>query len=121
MKPLIDSKIFLEKVSSNIEHIRLLQKKTIKEMAVQLQLTNSGYRNLERGITDISISKLCQIATVLNVEINVLFNIDNPFHLRYNNSNSEEIIDQLKSSIQHQKEEIAFLRKQLELIVMHKS
>ena len=57
-----------KKVGQNIEYIRLLKRKTIKEIASSIKLSNTGCRNIERGITDMSISKLLHLAVILNVD-----------------------------------------------------
>jgi transcriptional regulator with XRE-family HTH domain len=41
-----------KKIGENIERCRLQRKKNIKEMASLLGLTKTGYRNIEKGVTE---------------------------------------------------------------------
>ena len=70
MHSIIDYKEVQKKVGENIEYVRLLKKKTIKEIASSINLTDTGYRNIERGITDISVTKLFHLAAILKVDLN---------------------------------------------------
>jgi XRE family transcriptional regulator, regulator of sulfur utilization len=104
----------LKKIGENIEHFRLLRKKTITDMASSIHLSNSGYRNIERGITELSIRKLFQIAFILNTGVIQLLgpdNIPDPKSIL-----NQDIIENLKNTIKHYNEEILFLRKQIELM-----
>lgn len=115
----MSSKEICKIVGDNIEHFRMLRRKTIKEMAAELHLSVSGYRNIERGISEISLSKIFTIAHILNVDFTQILNLnptsvltDDAEKLDYNN---KEAIEFYKLSIQQNKEEISFLRKQLQL------
>ena len=110
------------KVGLNIEQIRNFKKKNIKEIAAALQLSVSGYRNIERGITDISISKLFKIATILDVNFSQFFEIDY-YSIRNNKSIESKTADknrQLQDSynlrLQQYRDENVFLKKQIEVL-----
>jgi transcriptional regulator with XRE-family HTH domain len=110
----IDSTLVKKKVGENIEQLRLQQKKSVKEMAFLLNLTHSGYRNIERGKTEITITKVFQIADILNGHFFQLLDFENNY-VPNNNSINVQIIETLKARIQEYKEENLFMRKQLEL------
>src|SRR5690349_20370435 len=76
MHSIIDDSELRMQVGGNIEYIRLLRKKTIKEVAALIKLTNTGYRNLERGITDISVTHLFHLAATLEVNHTQLLELD---------------------------------------------
>ena len=110
------------KVGLNIEQIRNFKKKNIKEIAAALQLSVSGYRNIERGITDISISKLFKIASILDVNFSQFFEIDY-YSIRNNKSIESKTADknrQLQDSynlrLQQYRDENVFLKKQIEVL-----
>lgn len=58
-----------KKVGESIEQYRLRSRKNIKQMASLLQLSETGYRNIERGITEVGLLKLFKIAEILNVSV----------------------------------------------------
>ncbi len=64
-----------KKIGENIEQYRLQNKKNIKQMASLLELTETGYRNIERGITEAGATKLFKIAEILKVPVSQLLKI----------------------------------------------
>lgn len=64
------------KVGANIETIRIFRKKSAKEVAAALKLCTTAYRNLEKGETDISISKLSKLAIIFDVNVCQFYEID---------------------------------------------
>lgn len=110
------------KVGLNIEQIRNFKKKNIKEIAAALQLSVSGYRNIERGITDISISKLFKIASILDVNFSQFFEID--YYSIGNNKSIEskaadknrQLQDSYNLRLQQYRDENVFLKKQIEVL-----
>ncbi|MES2430937.1 MAG: helix-turn-helix transcriptional regulator [Bacteroidota bacterium] len=122
MQIVSESKKLQKKVGENIENIRLLKRKTIKEMAHLLGLTDTGYRNIERGITEITIAKLFQLSEIFEIHYSQLIEFSpNSFvsikqapHVNIEINNS--IFEGYKVCIQSLKEENLFLRKQLSLL-----
>ena len=110
-----------KKVGQNIEHIRLLKRKTIKEIASSIKLSNTGYRNIERGITDMSISKLLHLAVILNVDQSQLLELDlqslikNEEHEKLSAQYVKQMEENYRLRIQQYKEENCFLKKQIEM------
>lgn len=64
------------KVGDKIKKLRELKNYTQQYMADELELSLSGYGKIERDETDISISRLEKIATVLEVDVNTILSFD---------------------------------------------
>ena len=109
-------------VGGNIEQIRNFKKKSIKEIAGALKLSVSGYRNIERGITDISISKLFKIAFILDVHFSQIFEIDYYTIEKKKNTGTESVnknkqLQELHNlRLQQYRKENTFLKKQIEVL-----
>lgn len=65
-----------KKIGENIEYYRLQSRKNIKTIAGLLGLTETGYRNIERGITEAGTTKLFRIAEILNVQVKQLLDVN---------------------------------------------
>lgn len=65
-----------ESVYKIIRLIRELKGITRDHMASELRLTVSGYGKIERGEVDLNLSKLYQIAKILNVDVFRLFDFE---------------------------------------------
>lgn len=63
-------------IAENIKKFRELADISRKEMAAHLELSLSAYSKIERGETDLTISKIEKIAQVLNIELSQLMNFD---------------------------------------------
>jgi transcriptional regulator with XRE-family HTH domain len=63
-------------VGNKIKKLRELRNFTQDYMADALQMSQAGYGKIERDETDISLSRLQQIAEVLNVGLNDLIGFD---------------------------------------------
>lgn len=107
------------KINEKICLIRHLKKLSQEEMAEKLQLSVNGYADIERGKTDVQMSRLEQIAKALDVDIYELFNFaeKNVIFLTVENNpfSSNFIIGQ---NINHSKE-ADFEIKKLQLMFEH--
>ena len=65
----------VEKILEKIPHKRSQKGYTYENMADDLGLTPSGYRKIEKGETKLSVEKMFQISTVLDIPINELLDI----------------------------------------------
>lgn len=88
-------------------------------MASLLKLTHTGYRNIERGKTELTLSKIIQIANYLEVSYLKLLSFENGSQnnasgLDKLNTDFKHVGETNKQLLQHYKEEIIFLRKQIE-------
>jgi transcriptional regulator with XRE-family HTH domain len=111
-------------VGSNIEHFRLLKKKTPKDMATVLNITEVAYRNIERGLSEISLTKIMQIAELLQIHYSQILEIDSKQTFNYTNTGTGTANmfahstynfaeEGYKLCIAQYKEEIKFLKKQV--------
>lgn len=62
------------KLSEKIKFFRTLKGWTQEDMAEKLGMSITGYGNIERGDTDVTLSKLEEIVRVLGIELRELFN-----------------------------------------------
>ena len=69
MKSHKEFKPILTELGERIYHRRVLKNLAAKEMAHKLSLTPEAFRNIEKGVTDPSITTLLRITEVLNIEI----------------------------------------------------
>ena len=60
----------------NIKKFRELRNITREEISSELDLSNSGYSKIERGETEITLSKLYKIAEILKVNVSQILNFD---------------------------------------------
>lgn len=111
----------MKNLTQNIRKIRELKGYTQQYVAIALNISQRQYSRLENNGVDIKISILKKIATILEVPVVKLFAFDENLLFRENTptangqySLSEIIKAQYESQIVHLKEEVAFLRKQLE-------
>ena len=64
------------KIGENIKKFRELKNLTREQMASELELSLSGYSKIERDEVDLTISRVQQIAEVLQVELSQILNFD---------------------------------------------
>ena len=66
----------MKEVAANIKRLRELKGITREAMAAELDLSLSGYSKIERGESEISVSKLFKISEILEVEVPKILNFD---------------------------------------------
>jgi len=115
------------------EKISLLRKVkgwTQETMAEHMRMSLHGYANIERGETDIQLSRLEEIAQVLGIELKELINFDEKNVLnniaesqtQFNNyvnsttKNNEHELEKANLIIEQQSKEIAYLKEIIELM-----
>jgi transcriptional regulator with XRE-family HTH domain len=76
-------------VGKNIKQLRELKNFTQSYMAEHLSMSIGGYSKIETGQTDVSLSKIQQIAEILDTDLSTILNFDakNVFN-QCNNSGS---------------------------------
>jgi transcriptional regulator with XRE-family HTH domain len=117
-------------VGANIERLRQLKKKTPKQMAAQLGITEVAYRNIERGIAELSLNKIFQIAEVLELSYTQILDMDGSLVVNYNGGeysgtnmgpittlNNNHSDEGYKAAIEQYKKENEFLRQQLAKLI----
>ena len=63
-------------IGENIKKFRELKNMTREEIADRLDLSVSAYGKIERNETDVTVSRIQQIAEVLQVEMSQILNFD---------------------------------------------
>ncbi len=117
----LDKKQKMQKeIGRNIQSLRKIKGKEIKEMAVLLDITPQAYGNIENGKTDICISRIIEIAEILEVNFQQILSIDKVTNYYYtsnnnvggnNNMNAETlIIDENKKVIELLQNELKLQR-----------
>lgn len=78
------------KIHEKIRFIRQQHGWSQEEMAVKLNMSSNGYGNIERGDTDVNLSRLEEIAAIFNLSLSQLFSDDedakNVFYLSGTNN-----------------------------------
>ncbi len=109
-------------IGKTIKQLRELRDYTQAYMAEELGISVSGYGKIERDETDITLSRLQQIANVLETKIDSILNFDstNVFNQYYNKQangvvQNMQVIgdDSVKSYLSDLKKEVDKLRKEL--------
>jgi transcriptional regulator with XRE-family HTH domain len=112
------------KVHEKIRFMRQSKNWSQEEMADKLGMSVNGYANIERGETDVSFSRLEQIAKVLEVELLELLNFgernifylvngDNPSQFNhFENGQCNHCVDE-QPKLQRELEKMSVLLKQL--------
>jgi transcriptional regulator with XRE-family HTH domain len=77
-------------IGDNIKKIRLSSNKEVKAVSFDLGISPAAYRNIERGLTDISISRIIQISDYFNVDFTEILAIENAstFYFTPNNNST---------------------------------
>lgn len=113
-----------------ISFLRGLKGWSQEEMAEKVGMSLNGYAKIERGETDVQISRLRKIAELFGIELTSLFNFDgnkilnlalayenNSFNTYTGDSNPkicQHEIEKLQLMIEHKDKEIEYLKKESE-------
>lgn len=86
-----------EEIAIRIRMARLTKSLSQENVATELGLTNAAYSNIERGVTDITVSRLFQIAAILDKDPIELLGLESMANigeegLIYKNAMGEQII-----------------------------
>lgn len=66
----------IKKIYANIKSFRELKHITREQMASDLNMSLSGYAKIERGEVDVPISRLYEIAQILEVDVQQILDFD---------------------------------------------
>ncbi len=110
-----------QKVAEKIRLARLAKNLSQQNMADELNITVAAYSNIERGITDISVTRLYQIAGILELFIEELLFVETSIAEETRDQNIHSNISQqlymliqevqsLKSKTEQLEEEITRLK-----------
>lgn len=113
-----------------ISFLRGLKGWSQEDMAEKMEMSLNGYAKIERGETDVQISRLKKIAGLFGIELTELFNFDgnkvlnlalayenNSFNTYTGNEGSkfcQHEIEKLQLIIEHKDKEIEYLKKESE-------
>lgn len=110
----------------NIRQLREERKFSQEEMAEKLGISKNGYGKIERGESDIKLTRLVQIADILDIDVVEIMKDNNremafvigenhgTLQNNYNSDHSE--IERLNPIIQHQQEKIADLQEMIAIL-----
>ncbi|MCA0431328.1 MAG: helix-turn-helix transcriptional regulator [Bacteroidetes bacterium] len=121
-----DPKTFVEKVILKIKNIRKSKGYSLEYMAETLNLSVSGYNKIENNSTSITLERIIQIQSVLEVSLGDLLEIkgENNYTQTLNDHSvghqqiehlyqeNKQVLDKLVNAY---KDEIAFLRSSLKI------
>jgi len=109
------------KINEKIKFIRSLKSLTQEQVAYKLGITTHAYAKIERGETDVNFSRLQQIAEVMEIDLLQLLSFEekNIFNFNGNNSQSQQFVYQVNSSIEqaenkHELEKANLMNEQLQ-------
>lgn len=76
-------------IGENIRKFRELKNITREQMAAELGLSLSGYSKIERNETDLTLTRIQQIAEIMDIDISKILNFDASqiFNVSNNNHN----------------------------------
>lgn len=113
------------KINQKIAFLRTLKGWSQEEMSSKLNMSPNGYAKIERGETNVQLSRLEKIAAIFGMEIKDLFNFNEKVILNSNfhdNSHQNNYIDsanelinkmnKLQVIIEQKDKEIEFLKQQ---------
>lgn len=81
--------ILLKSVGENLRKLRVNNNKNYKEVAFKLGITQQAYGNMERGKTDITLTRIFELADFYQVECTEILQVD---------FNSKIFADKVKSA-----------------------
>jgi len=113
-------------VHEKIRLVRQLKGWSQEDVANKLDMSQNGYGSIERGETDVNLSRLEQIAALFGIKLSDLLELNekNIFNLAGTHNNqsnwhigscSSECL-RFKSEIEQKDKEIAYLREIMELL-----
>ena len=124
MKMPSDHKNIQQKVGENIESLRTKKKIPTKEMAQSLGLCYSAYRHIERGLSDISVTRLFRISEILEVHYTDLLEMNSTATSNHFESEFLKVKNHVEKTYQamlkQYKSENEFLKKQIESLLKSK-
>lgn len=59
--------ILKKRIGANIKKIRLIRSIEVKKLCLDLEISPAAYSNIERGVTDITVSKLVLLADYFRI------------------------------------------------------
>ncbi|MDM8564656.1 helix-turn-helix transcriptional regulator [Candidatus Halobeggiatoa sp. HSG11] len=115
------------KIYEKIKFLRQHKGWSQEEMAEKLQMSVSGYANIERGLTDVQISRLEQVSEILGINVLELLSFgeknlqlvllgDNNQLINSSEEQLQNKLEQALFKIEQQQKEINYLKEIIELL-----
>lgn len=67
----------MENYYSKIKKYRLQSNHTPEYVAIQMEMSIKNYKNIEKGIIDLKLSKLDKLVKILGIKKSEIFKLDN--------------------------------------------
>lgn len=117
-------------VSDKIRFMRQLKGWSQEDVAEKLDMSPNGYANIERGETDVRVSRLEQIAEIFGTNLTELISFGEKNTLCFHGDNNQHILQTLNPPpeaimmelqkhqilLEHKDKEIQFLKEIIELL-----
>ena len=122
MKDKIGASIKLQ-IGINIKKIRQEKELDIKKVCIDLDMSPAAYGNIERGLTDLNISRIIQLSNYFNVHVSTILATNNiaNFNFRHYSQVGESKADGFLIVLDHLLNEINFLRTQNDYLLKRNS
>lgn len=98
-------KMEMEKIIEKIAQYRNRKGYTYENMADELELTTAAYRKIETGETKLTVERLFRISAILETPVGELLDLDKN-HFVQNNYNNESIFQQKIENFYQENKEI---------------
>ena len=122
-----------KKIGAEIKKLRLINEWTQEQVAEQLYICRDAYGDIERGKTDICLSRLAQIANFFAVDVSFLLgsssgnttnytqydyvknnHINNLYKNQLNDEKLQHELEKLQLTVEHLQQSMEFLQQKVE-------
>lgn len=108
-----------EKVAERIRIFRLAKNYSQQNMADELGITVAAYSNIERGVTDITVTRLYQIAEILEISALRFLKEDGPYFMtaeeeRHYTPATERLSGEIIQAIRQLQQQVYELQKEVD-------
>jgi transcriptional regulator with XRE-family HTH domain len=100
------------KIAERMRRVRVIQDLSQENIASELGISVGAYSNIERGKTEITVSRLYELAKILKVSILEFLPFDNNEKAEHNTTKNYPLSQQL-SELNDLKEELNLLKKEV--------
>ncbi|MEY4877423.1 MAG: Helix-turn-helix domain [Bacteroidota bacterium] len=112
-----------KQIGENLREIRLRSKIEVKKICNDLEISPAAYSNIERGVSDLNISKIIILSEYFGVHFSSILSIDNVTNYNFvphntstgtqhNSQITHQQLDGYLSTIEVLKSEVEFLKSQ---------
>ena len=101
-------------IGERIRILRVIKSLSQENMANELDISVASYSNIERDVTELTVSRLMKIAKILGVKPSDILEHDNPSMIAESEQISLKAGDKIKLSIEELKSQIAKINDDLE-------